>query len=261
MLTLPQNIICGYFHSFEQFGDSAHTPLRTVEMFEIEFYQADGGITYCDDKAYHIQQNYIQIAKPGQVRHTQLPFTTQYLKFKADGELANHLMRAEDYFFSNHAEKIRKLLDDIIIVLDQTEINTLRLHSKLLAVLDLILNDAAAPIQDASTVDTIRTAKRFIEKHAGEPIALDDIAATVNLSKTYFHSLFTNAVGQTPHDYLILCRINNAKKMLWDSRNSISFIAEHCGFGCQQYFNKIFKQKTGITPGQYRKSTNENYLI
>ncbi|MBP3381026.1 MAG: AraC family transcriptional regulator, partial [Clostridia bacterium] len=51
------------------------------------------------------------------------------------------------------------------------------------------------------------------------------------------------------------------KKMLWDSANSIGYIAESCGFGCQQYLNKIFKQQTGMTPGQYRKSIGENYLL
>ncbi len=170
-------------------------------------------------------------------------------------------MNAEEFFFSNHAERIKKLLNDIIIVMGEPEINTLRLYSKLFAVPDLILNDAAAPIQDQSTADTITAAKRFIEKHAGEAISLADIAAAVNLSKTYFHSLFTGAVGKTPHDYLITCRINNVKKMLWDSNNNIGYIAQTCGFGCQQYLNKIFKQQTGMTPGQYRKSLSENYLL
>lgn len=262
MLTLPTDIVCGYFHSVEQFGDSLQTPQRTVEMFEIEFYQNDGGNTYCDDNIYRIQKNYIQIAKPGQVRHTILPFSTQFLKFKAKGELAARLMTAEEYFYSNHAEKTKKLLDDIIIISEQSAPNPLRLYSKILAVLDVILNDAASPpIQDKATVDIIRTAKRYIEQHASENISLADIARTVNLSKTYFHTLFTKAVGKTPHDYLILCRIHNVKKMLWDSGNNIGYIAEICGFGCQQYLNKIFKQQTGMTPGQYRKSISENYQL
>lgn len=262
MLSLPTDIVCGYFHSSEKFGDSLHTPRRTAEMFEIEFYQNDGGITYCNDKKYPIQKHYIQIAKPGQVRHTDLPFSTQFLKFKADGDLASKLTAAEEYFFCNHAEKVKKLLDDIIIISEQSEANPLRLYSKLFAVLDIILNDAAAPsIQDEATADVIRTAKRFIEQHAAENISLADIAKAVNLSKTYFHTLFKTATGKTPHDHLIACRINTVKKMLWDGSNSIGYIAESCGFGCQQYLNKIFKQQTGMTPGQYRKSISENYLL
>jgi len=262
MLYLPTNVVCGYFHSSEKFGTTTHSPVRRVETFEIEFYQTDGGITYCDGNAYRIQKDYIQIAKPGQMRHTELPFSTQFLKFEATGELAQRLNSAEEFFFPNHAEKIRKLLNDIIFITEQAEENPLRLYSKLFAVLDLILNDSAAtPLQDKATAETVRTAKRFIEQHAGEPITLEDIAASVNLSKTYFHTVFTGAVGKTPHDYLITCRINNVKKLLWDSSNSISYIAETCGFGCQQYLNKIFKQQTGMTPGQYRKSIGENYLL
>lgn len=261
MLYLPTNIICGYFHSSEKFGTISHSPAREVETFEIEFYQADGGMTYCDGNAYRIQKDHIQIAKPGQIRHTALPFSTLFLKFEATGDLAERLTNAEEYFYCNHAEKVRKLLGDIVFVLEQGENKPLRLYSKLFAALDIILNDSVIPPLQEATAETVRTAKRFIEAHAGEPITLEDIAASVNLSKTYFHSLFTGTVGQTPHDYLIARRITNAKKMLWDSSNSIGFIAETCGFGCQQYFNKIFKQQTGMTPGQYRKSIGENYLL
>jgi len=87
------------------------------------------------------------------------------------------------------------------------------------------------------------------------------IACAVNLSQTYFHTIFTASVGCSPHEYLIKCRIENAKKMLWNSENELKDIAVICGFGCQQYMNKVFKQQTGLTPGQYRKSVQNNYLL
>ena len=76
----------------------------------------------------------------------------------------------------------------------------------------------------------------------------------------YFHNIFTSACSTTPHDYLIDCRIKEAKKQLWDTSIPLNLIAENCGFGCQQYFNKIFKKSLGISPGKYRKEIQQNYL-
>ena len=86
------------------------------------------------------------------------------------------------------------------------------------------------------------------------------MAAAVNLSPTYFHTLFKTATGISPHDYLIRRRIEAAKELLRDSSVPLSRIAENCGFTNQQHFAKIFKKQTGLTPGRYRKNSGNNYL-
>ena len=82
--------------------------------------------------------------------------------------------------------------------------------------------------------------KKYIEENCQNPIKLSDIANSVHLSETYFHNVFTKALGISPHQYLINCRIEKAKKLLWNSEIPISQISEETGFGCQQYFNKAF---------------------
>ena len=66
--------------------------------------------------------------------------------------------------------------------------------------------------------------------------------------------------GRTPHQYLTQCRIENAKKLLWNTEIDIIEIAERCGFSSQQHFNKVFKKETGTTPLVYRRSFQQNYL-
>ena len=92
-------------------------------------------------------------------------------------------------------------------------------------------------------------------------ISLKDIASSVHLSEVYFHGIFTESVGISPHQHLIDCRIDNAKKLLWNTDVPICEVAEKCGFGCQQYLNKVFKKETGMTPSQYRKTLQENYTL
>lgn len=258
MLSLPYNIVCGYCDCSE-FGELDISPKRQVQKFEIEYYLEDASSTFVGNQKYKIQKNYIQIAKPGQERYSYLPFKTIYIKFSADGELAERLSKTPDYFSSSHSERIISKLDEIILLQENND--DLLLYSRLLSLLNLIIIDSKIPmLQSGNNYNIITKAKRFIETNFNRPLSLNDISHAVNLSPIYFHNIFTAATNISPHDYLINYRIQEAKKQLWDTDVSVETIAESCGFSSQQYFNKVFKNKTGTTPGKYRKTFQQNYL-
>ncbi len=258
MLTLPYDVTCGYFDSSE-FGNIVTTPKRTAEKFEIEFYLEDGNETFADAHAYRIRKGYVQIAKPNQVRYSHLPFKTMYLKFCVDGELSRRLYEAPEYFQSNHPEQMADIWDTIIL-LNESADNPLLLYSRLLALLDLVLCDSELPrLPYANSYRIVKKAKEYMERHYAESIRLSDVAAAVNLSPIYFHNVFTGTCGCTPHEFLTRKRIAEAKRLLWDPAVSLPEIAERCGFGCQQYFSKIFKKNTGTPPGKYRKDFQQQY--
>ena len=103
--------------------------------------------------------------------------------------------------------------------------------------------------------------RKVIANGISHKYKLKDIADNVYLSEIYFHNIFTESVGISPHQYLIDCRIENAKKLLWNSDIPICEVAEKSGFGCQQYLNKVFKKETGMTPVSYRKTFQQNYTL
>lgn len=257
IISLPTDVLCGYFDGSE-FNGLDVSPKRKVQKYEIELYLKDAKSTFCDNKEYKIKKGYIQIAKPNQIRNSILPFSTFFLKFDITGDIEKKLINAPPYFKAVHFDKIKALYKDIIL----REQKDLMFYSKILELISIILKDSKIPTFEGNTTyETISLAKKYIEENSSEPVNLSDIASSVNLSQTYFHTLFTASVGCSPHDYLIKCRIENAKKMLWDSKNELKHIAVVCGFGCQQYMNKVFKSQTGLTPGQYRKSVQNNYLL
>ena len=124
-----------------------------------------------------------------------------------------------------------------------------------------MLYDSEIPkLQSGQNYEIIAKSKRFIETNYMKSITLKDIANSVNLSPIYFHNIFSSACGMSPHDYLTNWRISEAKKQLWNSNIPLNIISEICGFGCQQYFTKIFKKQTGLTPAKYRKEIKQKYL-
>ena len=259
MFILPDNISCGYCDCSE-FGTLNISPKRIVSKYEIEFYLADGKTTTTNEQVYKIKKHYVQIAKPGQIRHSVLPFQTAYLKFNVTGEIAKKLENTNEYFCSSHPGLMYDMLKEIIL-LNESD-NFLLLYSKILSFLDLVFSDSEIPpSRNGKNYKIISIAKEYIESNIDKPIKLDHIANSVHLSPIHFHNIFSEATGITPHKYLIHCRIDHAKKLLWNTEIPITVVAEKSGFGCQQYLNKIFKKETGLTPATYRKSCQENYIL
>lgn len=256
----PNNITCGYFDS-SSFGSLTYSPKRKVTKYEIDFYLNDGSVAFADDRAYPIKKDYIQIGKPGQIRFSKLPFSTAHIKFNASGEIADLLEKAPEYFCSSHPKQIQNKIDEIILLKERLDENNLLLQSRVLSLLNLLITDSQISLTKIGVdYQVISAAKRFIEKHLEEKITLHDIANSVGLSDYYFHNNFAMATGITPHQYLIECRIEKAKKLLWNTETSMNEIAEKCGFCSQQHFNKIFKKETKISPGNYRKELQNNYM-
>ncbi|MET3879136.1 helix-turn-helix transcriptional regulator [Chitinophaga sp. OAE865] len=77
-------------------------------------------------------------------------------------------------------------------------------------------------------------------------------AGQLHLSTNYLGDLIKKETGSTALDYIQSKVIDTAKSMIFDSDKSISDIAFHLGFKYQQHFTRLFKQKTGKTPTEYR---------
>jgi two-component system response regulator YesN len=80
------------------------------------------------------------------------------------------------------------------------------------------------------------------------------VAQQVHLSPAYFSYLFSREQGQTLTEFLTATRLGEARELLKTNPVlSISDIAEQVGYEDANYFSRLFKKKTGTTPGRYRK--------
>lgn len=78
------------------------------------------------------------------------------------------------------------------------------------------------------------------------------LASQVNLSPNYLSDLLKNEVGMNAQSFIHSYIIEEAKSILLNSNYRISEIAHNLGFEYPQYFSKLFKQKTGLSPFEYR---------
>jgi AraC-like DNA-binding protein len=92
----------------------------------------------------------------------------------------------------------------------------------------------------------------YIHTHLDQDLSLVEIAKVINISPTYFASLFKRAIGISPHQYVIQQRVERAKVMLSKTDLAIADIALQVGFSSQSHLTQQFKRRTGMTPKQVR---------
>ena len=105
-----------------------------------------------------------------------------------------------------------------------------------------------------NTHDCIKKAIRYLMDNYSKEISLDEISSHVNLSPSYFSTLFKQVTNSNYKDYLNNIRIEESKLLLTNSNFPIIEIALATGFDDPSYFSKVFKKYTGISPLKYRRS-------
>lgn len=101
------------------------------------------------------------------------------------------------------------------------------------------------------THDQLKPAIDYVHTHIGEDLSLVQIAKVINISPTYFASLFKFTTGISPHQYVIKQRVNRAKLLLLTTDLSIADIALKVGFSSQSHLTQHFKRLTRMTPKKF----------
>ncbi len=127
--------------------------------------------------------------------------------------------------------------------------------------LSCVLIDFARVIEEKEKRDVyskfsqpIGQALRFIHNHSNDDISLNDVAANVGLSPSYFSSRFHSELNISFQSYIINLRLETAAKFLISTNYSVTDICFISGFNNYVNFTKAFKKRYNMTPMQYRKN-------
>ena len=103
--------------------------------------------------------------------------------------------------------------------------------------------------------DPISVVKHYIQSHLYENISRTELAAVVSLSPEHLSRMFHKREGITLQRYLQTRKMEEAKKLLRETSQSVSEIAQQLGMDNFAYFSQVFKKSTGYLPLQYRART------
>ncbi|MFD0670329.1 helix-turn-helix domain-containing protein [Cohnella sp. GCM10027633] len=106
---------------------------------------------------------------------------------------------------------------------------------------------------DGLRIERLKPVIAHIEQRYAEPITLSRLAGIAGMSESYFCRYFKRITAKSPIEYMNGYRAQRAADRLRQSDDLIMDIAMDAGFNNLSYFNVVFRQRYGCTPGQYRR--------
>jgi AraC family transcriptional regulator, melibiose operon regulatory protein len=153
-------------------------------------------------------------------------------------------------------ETVYRLMKEIILLADSTHEQAEKLCSLLCT--QLMLEVARLRCMHVNTNMPVKNryvteALTMIQRDYAESLTAAMIAHQLHIQPTYLHRLFREHTGRTMGEHLQTIRIQNAQLMLLQTDDTLLEIASAVGIGSQQYFARLFKRVTGVTPQEYRR--------
>ena len=116
---------------------------------------------------------------------------------------------------------------------------------------------AIASVQASKTNPIIQKACEYIEENIDKDISLDQLADYLGINNFYLSKLFKDEKGDNYISYVTELRLEKARKLLRDDSLIIKEITSMVGYKDQNYFSKLFKQRYGLSPSEYRETLNK----
>ena len=92
----------------------------------------------------------------------------------------------------------------------------------------------------------------YVQHNLSKPIDVEALADSMFISRTHLAAKFKQETGMTLTDFILIEKIEEAKRLLRYSDKSLSLIADYLGFSSQSHFTRAFKKYSGKTPREYR---------
>jgi AraC family transcriptional activator of pobA len=260
----------------DNFNDQ-ETPYR-LGFYSVYLKQDKGSMKYGRSQ-YDFDEGTLVFTAPGQVIYTQrrIPYNDgwglffhadllhrtalgrkiqQYSFFQYDINEALHPSEPEKEILGACGENIRREYEQNIDA-----------HTQELIVsnIELLLNyctrfyDRQFLIRAKVNHDIVQQFEHVLLDYFAKDTLIDEglpdvkyFAAQLNLSPNYLSDLLNKYTGKTTQEHIHLKLVEKAKSMLWGTQKSISEIAYDLGFEHPSHFTKIFKNKVGVAPKEFR---------
>lgn len=139
--------------------------------------------------------------------------------------------------------------DDVIVAIEAALSNMQPKHAK---IDPHPLVKSSKRVKGGLTPANINRVIDYIDRHLDQEIVISDLARIARLSENHFSAQFRRSVGRPPGKYIEERRIEESKRLLIETSQQISEIANVIGLGNASYFATVFKRNVGMTPTEFR---------
>ena len=110
------------------------------------------------------------------------------------------------------------------------------------------------PSKESMENHLVKATREFIEERVYENLRLSDICRALGYSKSYLSKLFREQTGESIAGFAVKTKIKKAKQLIREGNMNFSEISDKLSFDNPQYFSRVFKRETGVTPSAFMRS-------
>ncbi|MGI5894895.1 MAG: helix-turn-helix domain-containing protein [Candidatus Merdivicinus sp.] len=227
-------------------GDAEY-PLQKGELFAVKGSERHG---FRECQQLRILNIMFRVSSLPVAQCRELPgFWVLFLHEQQFGSISHVVL--QDGAFA----KVLCWCEDMIAEYQQAGEGSAAMCHALLTQLVIFLSRACEGVPGNLEQPDYRLAKAlvYLETHYRENIGLKQLAGMVGFSSRHFTRLFRQLYHKSPMQYLAEVRLGHACRMLAQSDASIAAIAEQCGFPDSNYFSRVFKNYTGVSPLHWKR--------
>ncbi len=245
----------GYHFSWEQ-G-------RVLNEYQINYITEGKGILENENGRFQIKPGSVIITLPG-IWHRYKPLRTtgwkeQYIGFNGDiaGEFMSHsfFSPAQPVVYAGIREEILDTYLKIFDLVREEKPGFQQIASGLIVkMLGYLLSFEMQKEFTGKRVAAIIEETRFkMRDEVDRSLDMEKLAREYHIGYSYFRKMFKSYTGVAPHQYHLELKIMRAKELLLSTDKSVKEISFALGFQSIHYFSRIFRNKVGTSPSEFRK--------
>ncbi|MEK3767279.1 AraC family transcriptional regulator [Paenibacillus sp. FSL R5-0887] len=244
---------------------------RTTQDYTLLIFTGGNGQLNLDDQSVMLSTDKCYLLSPGISYSTDNQELTLYyylITFTAI-YTTEHPKRYSGELLSGRRElivhpftKVIRLVEDLLMNRNNTDdVQQFKRQLKFQELLLLLFEHNYPSKHLPSPTESVEKTITFIQEHYTESITVKQLAELAGISIWQYTPIFQQLTGKKPLEYLTDLRINHSKRFLQESTEPLREIARLVGFSDEYYFSRRFRQKTGVTPGQYAHQQSRKLTV
>jgi len=235
---------------------------RVLPEFQMIYITRGEGIFSCGDNTYQVKPGCVMLVLPG-LKHAYRPlietgWQEYWVGFK--GGYFSRLLEegrfsAENVFFETGLNDsilsiFKQILDE---ARTQRPLYQMKVCAAILSLIAEVLTRERRREQPSHYEKVVARAKYMMESNVYSAINLPVISEQLGISTSRLNEIFKTYTSMTPYQYYIHIKIHKAEALLEQEDIPVKEAAFRMGFEDQYYFSRLFKNKTGVSPSDWKK--------
>lgn len=251
---------CGTYHLYTRPKLPTYRPRGRID-FQIIYIAAGKAHFFLDGQDVVVNAGYMVLYQPKEMQryvYYGVDQTEVFWVHFTGSEVKNILKSygiplTGHVFYTGKFPEYQKLFQDMIQELQLCRPHYEEYLSLLLRHLFILISRQldVGPRLTEHVQNEMEAAIRHFSENYNTEIIIDDYAASMHRSTTWFIRSFKQYTGMTPMQYIISVRIANAQRLLATGDYNVTEVASIVGYDNPLYFSRLFKKRTGLAPSEY----------